>query len=408
MLEFKSFGEVDLNSTPVVVLGCGHFFTAETLDGHVGMAKVYDMDPYGEFVGLRDISGVITQSIPRCPDCQRPVRQHATQRYNRVINRTVIDEMSKRFLVSGKAGLQALEDEADTLELDFEKSRHELLDLVNEAGTHLSPVEYIGIIQKLESRLEIPKKLAKAVASFLGRVAEKDQPARKLYNATLRAIRARQSIDEHMEQLTLNGIPMASRDRRVILGGRVIQLKVEFVVLADKLELVRNFESMLDESMRVEVPGSDPAQLATSFFKSCEDFIVDCDVENLPKSSVEARLYYSRIARLYQSNSFATNSLDMHKATEYVKCAKKFLAEAKDFCALGFQNADGLQRAVEETVRLLGKEWYEPVSEEEIATIKAAMVSGAAGISTHSGHWYNCQNGHPVSPSCPADSSCAD
>jgi hypothetical protein len=40
------------------------------------------------------------------------------------------------------------------------------------------------------------------------------------------------------------------------------------------------------------------------------------------------------------------------------------------------------------------KEWYEEVSPEELAAIKAAMVSG---IATHSGHWYNCENGHPVS-----------
>lgn len=33
MLEFKDYREVDLNESPVVALACGHFFTAETLDG---------------------------------------------------------------------------------------------------------------------------------------------------------------------------------------------------------------------------------------------------------------------------------------------------------------------------------------------------------------------------------------
>jgi hypothetical protein len=401
MLEFKSFGEVDLKSKPIVVLSCGHFFTAETLDGHVGIAHVYETDPYGEFVGLRNISEELTQSIPRCPNCQCPIRQHATQRYNRVINRAVIDEMSKRFLVSGKAGLQALESEADNLELELGKSREELLDMVKVVGTHLGLVESFGVIQKLESRFQISQKLAKDVTSFLARVADKDQPARKLYDATVRAIRAKQSLGEQMEQFTLNGIPMASRDQRVILGGRVVQLKVEFVVLADKLEMARNFESILDNSINVQVLGSDPVQLAASFFESCGELIGECDVENLPRSSVEVRLYYSRIARLYQSYSFAAKSPDISKAMEHVKCAKIFLLEAKDLCARGFQNANALQGAVEETLKLLGKEWYEPVSENEIATIKAAMVSGAEGISTHSGHWYNCRNGHPVSPAVP-------
>jgi hypothetical protein len=44
LLEMKSYSEIDLNETPIVVLGCGHFFTAESLDGHIGMAEVYVQD----------------------------------------------------------------------------------------------------------------------------------------------------------------------------------------------------------------------------------------------------------------------------------------------------------------------------------------------------------------------------
>jgi len=40
-------------------------------------------------------------------------------------------------------------------------------------------------------------------------------------------------------------------------------------------------------------------------------------------------------------------------------------------------------------------QWYEKVTDEELAAIKLAMVSGPRGIATHSGHWYNCVNGHP-------------
>jgi hypothetical protein len=39
--------------------------------------------------------------------------------------------MSKRFLESGKVRLQALEDEVIALELDFEKSRQGLKDMLN-------------------------------------------------------------------------------------------------------------------------------------------------------------------------------------------------------------------------------------------------------------------------------------
>jgi hypothetical protein len=46
---------------------------------------------------------------------------------------------------------------------------------------------------------------------------------------------------------------------------------------------------------------------------------------------------------------------------------------------------------------MLDKEFYEAVSGEELESIKKAMVSGRGGIATHSGHWYKCVNGHPVS-----------
>lgn len=397
MLEFKTFGEIDLNNTPIVLLGCGHFFTAETLDGHMDMAKVYEMDLEGEFVGLREVSGGSFQSTLRCPDCQCSVQQYATQRYNRVINRTVIDEMSKRFLVSGKARLQELEGKTLALELDADKSRKDLLNLIKGDGMNLKPVQSLGIMRELEDRSKKFNKLAREVASFVNSSTEKDQPVRKLHDATVKALRARESISESMDGLAINGVPMVSRDRRIILGSLVVQIKVHFISLTDRLEIGQKVDTMLNNNVGEENPGSNTVKLATAFFKSCENCMVDCQAENLPKLNVETRLYYSRVARLYQSYVSATKSPSVVQAADHVKRAKKLLNEAQKLCSLGFQNADTMQRAVEQTLRLLGQAWYEPMSADELAIVKAAMVSGRDGLATHSGHWYNCQNGHPVS-----------
>ena len=123
LLEMKLYREIDLDETPIVVLGCGHFFTAETLDGHIQMSGVYYQDALGDFTAFRDVSAELAQAVPRCPDCQCPIRQHSTQRYNRVINRAVIDEMSKRFLVSGKDRLRNLQQDIHDLEQGFDESR---------------------------------------------------------------------------------------------------------------------------------------------------------------------------------------------------------------------------------------------------------------------------------------------
>lgn len=98
----KTYGEINLDECPIVVLGCQHFFTAESLDGMMGMGDVYQVDQEGEFCGIKDVSAKLARSIPKCPDFNSPILQFVTPRYNRVINRSVIDEMTKRFLVAGK------------------------------------------------------------------------------------------------------------------------------------------------------------------------------------------------------------------------------------------------------------------------------------------------------------------
>jgi hypothetical protein len=67
ILEMKPYNEIDVEETYIVVLGCGHFFRAETLDGHVGIEVVYTIDAYDEFTGFKD-TAQLAHSIPRCPD----------------------------------------------------------------------------------------------------------------------------------------------------------------------------------------------------------------------------------------------------------------------------------------------------------------------------------------------------
>lgn len=65
-------------------------------------------------------------------------------------------------------------------------------------------------------------------------------------------------------------------------------------------------------------------------------------------------------------------------------------------CDAPFDGAQQLQRDVEAAQQLLGCQWYESVTAEELAAIKVAMVSGPQGLATHSGHWYKCANAHVV------------
>ena len=394
----KMFSEIDLNETPIVVLGCGHFFTAETLDGHMGMAEVYTQDAQGVYTGLQDVSAVLAGPVPRCPDCQCPVRQYSTKRFNRVINRAVIDEMSKRFLISGKDDFKRLEGEVLKLEEYLEISRTELFEAIREPSASSTAratlAKTLEVTKILNERFNLARQLEKGIKACVSKVADKNQPVQKLHEATLTATR-RKSIDRLMTDLSVtDSISAVPRDRRVTLGGRATQLQAGCVVLTDSLSTALLLKSEPAGSS-FKAPGGSPEKSIKQFFKICRTFIDECDIENLPKLGVEARLYYARMARSYESYCRSTKT-NVNQASTYVKDAKAMLDVAEELCNRPFGNAEGLRRAVRESVKLLGKEWYEEVTAEELAAVKAAMVSGSQGINTHSGHWYNCANGHPV------------
>lgn len=400
----KTYEEIDLDESPIIVLGCGHFFTAESLDGLIGMAEVYEQDERGEFNGLQDASHSLARSIPRCPDCQRPVRQYSTQRFNRVINRAVIDEMSKRFLVDGKDKLQKLRKDIVGLDSDFRKSLDEILALIRPAKernvTHqtdnLTPAEGLEILIKLKDRFDKARKLEKGIRSFREKVKDKNQPAHKLYEATVIAARQK-SVDQMMMDLDISSsVPVIARDRRVTFGGRIAELQAECIILTDKFHIAKLLKTTT-VGASLKLPGGAPEQLAKPFFNTCKTFIVDCNEESLPKLCVEATLYYARLAHSNQSYCRSIRT-ETERASEHVLITKELLEKAKQLCAHPFQNAEQLRYAVEQYIKIFGKEWYEEVTPHELDAIKVAMLDGPRGFATHSGHWYNCANGHPVSP----------
>ncbi|APA10158.1 hypothetical protein sscle_06g049280 [Sclerotinia sclerotiorum 1980 UF-70] len=389
LLEMKLYGDIDLDETPIVALGCKHFFTAETLDGMVGMSEVYEQDILGNYTAIKDATATLASSIPRCPDCKCPLRQFATPRYNRVINRAVIDEMSKRFLVTGQTELRELESEINKLEQELDDTRQSLLIMNNVNG--ITSRTQSNAERQLKERQDKSRKLGKRVDAFCKKVMEKHQPATKLHDATVNAIRQR-SIEDAITSLSLSNTRSSPRDRRITRGAHGVQLKLQYIVLTDKFPLSQKLQA--NPKITIKLPGGAPDQPSIAFFRSCLSYISSCQEDSLPKLAVEGILYYAKIARLYDSYTRSISSQTTKKTSEIQK-AKDLLEEARNLCSQGFQNADSLLTAVEESIKFLRREWYEEVTKEELDAIKKAMVSGRGGIATHSGHWYECENGHP-------------
>ncbi|OAQ60006.1 NFX1-type zinc finger-containing protein 1 [Pochonia chlamydosporia 170] len=393
----KTYAEINVDETPIVVLGCGHFFTSETLDGLIGMNTAYIPNQDGRFTELADISGTLATKIPQCPDCQRPVRQYVTQRYNRVINRAVIDELSKRFLVNGKNELRRLEVELEKLEEDLVESQEGFLATIKFLAD-LKNTQPTMVTNRIQTRFNDCNKLLTEISGFLKKVSDSHQPAHKLHEATIHAMRANQpgALDVTMAGLSLeqhSALPV-ERDRRVKLAGQMARIKLEFLILEDKFSILRALTSSSTCTKISQWPGGSPHLIVKPILKVCAAFISKCVTERLPKLAVEATIHHARMARLYQSSGLSADS-DKERAAEFVEDASINLEKALELCSQPFQNVEQLKKAVQECIKLLQREWYEAVSGEELAAIKEAMVSGPGAIATHSGHWYNCVNGHP-------------
>jgi hypothetical protein len=355
----------------------------------------------GNILGLKAASSKMSPAIPRCPHCQQPIRQYVTQRYNHLINRAVIDEMSKRFVVTGQTDLQDIEAKLTAEELDLEKTRAD----VTSTGIrtiirprNLEEVQVKEIRKRLGTRYKPCAQLRRTIVEVQHRMAERHQPAHKLHEATLHALHQDASLEGALAAIKLEECPaLDERDHRITLGARMLQIRVDSIIADDKFSILSSVRHTHGAHVATALlSGKSPVSYAEPLLQSCSDFVTTCREKVLPKLAVEAILYYARTTRILETSGL-TESKDREKATKYHNTAQSLLEEATELCKHGFQDAANKLQAVDQLIELLRKEWYEDVTAEELASIKNAMVTGSHGIATHSGHWYNCANGHPVS-----------
>ncbi|CAA9958526.1 AAA 12 multi-domain protein [Pyrenophora teres f. maculata] len=400
MIMMSRYTDIDLNESPIVILGCGHFFTSETLDGHIGLKDVYKVDTKsGRFVGLIE-NAELAASVPQCPNCREPIKQYVTQRYNRLINRAVIDEMSKRFIVSGQQELQQLKGQLDGLRNELENSREsvvpsEVIRIHREANPDMT-MQFIN--DGIRNRSQGSINLMNSVKSLQLRMQAQHQPTYKLHQATVHAVAKTTPLDIGLSNLVINASSESAkrdRDQRITLGGQLLEIKVRCLVLEDNFEIAHAVSlKRFAATLPLSFPGDSPGTKTEKFLQDCIKLIKECLLQSLPKLAVEVSLCYARIAHLFGSSGLAKDK-DRARAMGYRNTAKELLERAKQLCKHSFHDREILLEAIISTVKILRSDFYEAVSKEELEAIKKAMVSGPGGIATHSGHWYKCVNGHP-------------
>nr|RBQ87343.1 hypothetical protein FVER53263_00185 [Fusarium verticillioides] len=388
LLEFLSYTEVNLDESPIVVLGCGHFFTGETLDGLVGLDEVYTRDKEGNFKGLKDTTGSLSRKIPFCPDCKRPIRQFATKRYNRLINRAVMDEICKRCIISGREALKTLEDQLRSEEKNLSESR--------KSHPTIASWPQQLLTKKRHQRL---KKLGDMSKDLVKKMGKEHQPTKilidRIATARVRATGDPMSLAVQMEAMKLSP---PEPDNQIILGAKSLIFKAEEVQFQDSVALLQACRGKVNATVIQGWLKEQPLLDTIDFFITCHHLINEAKKANLPRIFASATLCYAKVSQLAtwcaqtQDGTAAPTPGD-ESVKKYVDRAKKLLEDALLQCG-DLVDSEELKERLEEMSRLFEPQ-YHAVTPEELASIKSAMVSGRGGLATHSGHWYNCVNGHP-------------
>lgn len=282
MLEFKSYAEIDVDESPIVVLGCGHFFTGETLDGLVCMAEVYTTNEMGEYTGLQDLSFLPRADVvSSCPDCKRPIRQFATRRYNRVINRAVMDETSRRFIVKGRNDVE-----------DLEKCLKAIEELLDKSCPTFSRSRFIGELEP-QKRYAKAKALDRQAKALRANMDVAHQPSRKLLDAITSAVRSSSldpdQLSEQMRQFNLTKNSSAF-DKRVTLDAWLVSVKVQEITLRDKFAIGKYHDLG-------SAPWGAPHKHAESFLEDCRTLITQAREASLLRIAVAAILAFVQVSR---------------------------------------------------------------------------------------------------------------
>jgi len=391
VFELKKYRNLDLNKFPIVVLGCGHFFSAKNLDKHMGMSDAYLINnETGEYVGFKSFRQ-FASTYPSCPLCNEPVRQHLINRYNRIINWARHEQGSRQFLSKGLSALQDADSKISVLEQNLNRSREVVF---SRLAAYQNQDLSVPLKNEVEKLLKMCSKssdrLVATITKSSNDVSKSSQFSMIMNDAITACGRTfhGRKLPTDREEYVISAVTNA----RVTLGFRAAGFKVEYVILAHALNVSRGLGA-IGSLTPIQVPGSSLDGRCVSFFEVGRNFINDCEAAKLPKIAVEAQIYFAKIARAFEVYCYASD-IDLTVASNILVEAEEFLNMASFLITnVPFKNANLFAVIVEQTQKLLKQPWFEEVTAEEVASIQQSGPSTDA----YSGNWFMCKMGHPVS-----------
>ncbi|KAI9791622.1 MAG: hypothetical protein M1816_003708 [Peltula sp. TS41687] len=316
-------------------------------------------------------------------------------RYNRIIKRGVIDQMTKKFCAWSNARFLELEAELHEHEKTLqenkfqnkakEPTRTDVSSNLNQPATVLTiegqrdpQVELLRKLPGLRSRYKPIIKLRANISKFLTQASEGEQPFMRVYRM-VENLRRRQGLDT---EFRFDSNILQVRTRLLATG---LALRCDLAILNDFLNVYQEHSGF----------GSLTPQWLTRTLKldfsqnrkDCIEFREESVRRQQRMHEVEARLYFARFAALEKFSSI----LKADELDRLLAEARTELDMAKETC-LRFPSTQIMLSEIEDVQKLLrGSTFYTTFTNEEKRAVYAAMAKEFQGT----GHWHYCENGHP-------------
>ncbi|KAG6125729.1 hypothetical protein E4U12_007043 [Claviceps purpurea] len=389
-LEWKTYGEIDLEQEPCIFPDCGHFLTVASMDGQMDMASHYVVDAEGHPVGINKVSEPFSMDgsgVPVCASCRGSLRHIA--RYGRIVRRAMLDEATKKFISWSKAkhirlalslleAETALETAADLGTATVKSAQSKQPKITLPRFSYLSCLDG----ETKNKRYGKLLRLWKDMDRFVKEVQKEEQPFQRVADLVRHTNRQRKT------------------QKQFRFDDSVIQVKSSLFALL--LRLKCEIDMMSDFFFKTKGPAGLPKDFVLDLAAPLED----CDLvielahrSRLPREQVQALIYKANLCaigpdfvvpRTTGANGTPSAGPDRDDKLSSKQLGNRCLDQARELLNK-YESTRAFGEEIESMQKMLNNGLYRPATIEEL---RAAFEALAGEFGPGGTHWYACENGH--------------
>lgn len=379
-----TLGDHDPNDSPLIMLGCGHALTVETLDGMLELSKFYASDlQEDDTIFWTDVMPLEPNAVDgdwaskyKCPHCRFLV-VGGINRYGRVLKYAQARSAELKFLQRVRAWVQASRETRSLIQRFL---------IAQDAGG--SDDEDIKNIRKM----------VRDLFKVWNKRVQQKSPTEVLMIKELSRLNRLQ-----LEATTLN----LAAYRQVVLKQSLIQVRLELLqafglwmhVLAETDESVDETISKSKETSLVSVQVMYAAVIKheSKLLQLCNESRSQQSARNTLVAGVRLRSYYFLAIRNHPQRMSALGDDSLEENMKIVKDElQRMFTSLKHSRDCQLEEVRALELLVTKCLR--PSVFYQKMTIEEKRSVQQAMNytdTNTGAFGGYGGHWYQCPNGHP-------------